>query len=178
MPTTRTGSQSDEEGSTHLIECTGKGPDKGKGCQSWVPTWLPKKIHRGFMDRPFLCGFCAAAEVADLQSKLAKIAEKSQISGELSSLFNADSNQQYGRRDNVRIFGVEGAPNEDVYQAVIDVAEKAGCQVSRADISICHRVPSRNVKPGQGRPIIAKFVRRQTKIGLMTNKKKFKDSEN
>ena len=93
MPTTRTGSQSDEEGSTHLIECTGKGPDKGKGCQSWVPTWLPKKIHKGFMDRPFLCGFCAAAEVADLQSKLAKIAEKPQISGELSSLFNADSNQ-------------------------------------------------------------------------------------
>ena len=70
------------------------------------------------------------------------------------------------------------APNEDVYQAVIDVAEKAGCQVSRADISICHRVPSRNVKPGQGRPIIAKFVRRRTKIGLMTNKKKLKDSEN
>ena len=131
-----------------------------------------------FMDRPFLCGFCAAAEVADLQSKLAKITEKPQISGELSSLFNADSNQQYGRRDNVRIFGVEEAPNEDVYQAVIDVAEKAGCQVSRADISICHRVPSRNVKPGQGRPIIAKFVRRQTKIGLMTNKKKLKDSEN
>ena len=178
MPTTRTGSQSDEEGSTHLIECTGKGPDKGKGCQSWVPTWLPKKIHKGFMDRPFLCVFCAAAEVADLQSKLAKITEKPQISGELSSLFNADSNQQYGRRDNVRIFGVEEAPNEDVYQAVIDVAEKAGCQVSRADISICHKVPSRNVKPGQGRPIIAKFVRRQTKIGLMTNKKKLKDSEN
>ena len=73
---------------------------------------------------------------------------------------------------------MEEAPNEDVYQAVIDVAEKAGCQVSRADISICHRVPSRNVKPGQGRPIIAKFVRRQTKIGLMTNKKKLKDSEN
>ena len=167
MPTTRTGSQSDEEGSTHLIECTGKGPDKGKGCQSWVPTWLPKKILKGFMDRPFLCGFCAAAEVADLQSKLAKITEKPQISGE-----------QYGRRDNVRIFGVEEAPNEDVYQAVIDVAENAGCQVSRADISICHRVPSRNVKPGQGRPIIAKFVRRQTKIGLMTNKKKLKDSEN
>ena len=85
---------------------------------------------------------------------------------------------QYGRRDNVRIFGVEEAPNEDVYQAVIDVAEKAGCQVSRPDISICHRVPSRNVKPGQGRPIISKFVRRQTKIGLMTNKKKLKDSEN
>ena len=124
MPTTRTGSQSDEEGSTHLIECTGKGPDKWKGCQSWVPTWLPKKIHKGFMDRPFLCGFCAAAEVADLQSKLAKIAEKPQISGELSSLFNADSNQQYGRRDNVRIFGVEEAPYEDVYQAVIDVAER------------------------------------------------------
>ena len=123
------------------------------------PHMAPEKDPQGFHGPPFLCGFCAAAEVAVLQSKLAKIAEKPQISGELSRLSNADSNQQYGRRNNVRIFGEEEVPNEDVYQAVIDVAEKAGCQVSRADISICHKVPSRNVKPGQGRPIFAKFCK-------------------
>ena len=37
--------------------------------------------------------------------------------------------------------------SENVYQKVIDVATKAGCQVSRGD-SVCHRVPSKSVKPG------------------------------
>ena len=145
MPNTRLGSsnQEDDEGSSHLIECTGKGQN-GQGCVAWVPTWLPKRIPKGFLNRPFLCGFCAASEVSQLCEKQSQVPEKSSISVELSSLFNADSNEQYGRRDNVRIFGVKEETNEDVYQKVIDVAEKTGYQISKTDFSVCYRVPSRN----------------------------------
>ena len=58
------------------------------------------------------------------------------------------------------------------------MAKKAGSRVSRADTIICHRVPSRSVKPGQGRPVCAKFVRMQTETDLMTNKSKLKECEN
>ena len=59
------------------------------------------------MNRPCLCGFCAASEVSELHEKQSKDPEQSPITGELWSLFNADSNEQYGRRDNVRILGVK-----------------------------------------------------------------------
>ena len=127
------------------------------------------------MNRPFLCGFCAASEVSELREKQSQDSEQSPITGKFSSLFNADSNEQYGRRDNIRIFGVKKEADEDVYQKVVDVAMKVGRQISKTDISICHRVPSSNLKKDEGRPIIVKFVRRQTKSGLMANKKSLKD---
>ena len=64
-------------------------------------------ISKGFINRSILCGFCAAAEAAELQSKSSETIQQPQISGELSSSFNADSNQQYGKKDNERVFGVQ-----------------------------------------------------------------------
>ena len=79
-----------------------------------------------------LCGICAAAEVAKVQSKRSKNVEQLQISGELSRLFSADSNQQYGPRVDVRRFGVQEEENKDAYETVINAAKKAGSHVSRA----------------------------------------------
>ena len=123
-------SQDEDEGPSHLIECTGKGQN-GKGCVAWNPTWLPKKIPKGFMNRPFLCCFCAASEVSELREKQSQDSEQSPITGKLSSLFNADSNEQYGGRDNVRIFGVKEEADDDVYQKIFDVAMKVGHQISK-----------------------------------------------
>ena len=47
----------------------------------------------------------------------------------------------------------------------------------KTDISRCHQVPSRNLKQLEGRHIIVKFVRRQTKSGLKANKKPLEDCE-
>ena len=129
------------------------------------------------MKRPLLCGFCAASKVSELREKQSQDSEQFPITDKLSSLFNADSNEQYGRRDNVRIFGVKQEANEDVYQNVADVAMKVVHQISKIDISICHRVPSRKLEKDEGPPIIVNVVRRQTKSGLMTNKKSLKDCE-
>ena len=135
MPSKPTGSVSDETGEeaglTHLFGCTGRSPD-GSPCPAWVPTLLPKRVPRGFMERPFLCGFCAAEEVAKLKTNPAPNDEASK----LFSLLQRDANEQYGRRDNIRIFGLDESPDED--QAVLDVANK----VAEIQKKSHQRVPS------------------------------------
>ena len=46
-----------EEGSIHLVECTGPGVDES-GCVIWNNTFVPTLIPKNFFSRPFLCGFC------------------------------------------------------------------------------------------------------------------------
>ena len=136
---------------------------------AWVPTRLPKRVPRGFMERPFLCGFCAAEEVAKLKTNPAPNDEASK----LFSLLQSDANEQYGRRDNISIFGLDESPDEDPYQVVLDVANKVGVKIQKNDISVCHRVPSRKGE----RPLIVKFVRGQKRFELISSKKKLRDSD-
>ena len=50
---------------------------------------------------------------------------------DLSSVIEADSIEQYGRRENVRNFGVEEEPGEEVFANVFIVAEKAGVSIKK-----------------------------------------------
>ena len=154
----------DEDGKNHLIECSGPGQD-GKGCVACVPVWLPTRLPKNFTERPFLCGYCAFTEVEKLRKEAhgdSKVQET-----RLSNLFLSDANEQYGRRENVRIFGVEEQTGEDVYQQVVDVVKGTGAEVIKSDIIVCHRLPARGQS---GKPIIVKFVRRETKLALMKKK--------
>ena len=82
-----------------------------------------------------------------------------------------DANEQYSRRENIRITGIEKPVqrnNEDAHstnQIVIDTCQKMGVTISEKDISTSHWLPGR--KP----TIIAKFVRRDTKAEIMRKKK-------
>ena len=49
-----------------------------------------------------------------------------------------DNAQQYSRRDNIKIIGIEPKTNEDVEQIVIDVVKDAGLDITKDDISIAH----------------------------------------
>ena len=51
-----------------------------------------------------------------------------------------DSAQQYSRRDNIKIVGIEPKTDEDVEQIVIDVVKDAGLDITKDDISIAHRI--------------------------------------
>ena len=152
-----------EEGSNHLIECTGPGVD-GNGCVIWTNVWVPTQIPKNFFARPFLCGFCAFEEL----NKASRCTTE-----DLAPIIEADSIEQYGRRENVRIFGVQEEPGEDVYAKVVSVAEKAGVQITANDVSTCHRLPGGVSGP---KPLIAKFVRRDTKHQLMKNKRNLKNT--
>ena len=50
------------------------------------------------MSRPYLCGFCATSEASEFREKQSQDPQQSPITDELSSLFNTDYNEQYGRR--------------------------------------------------------------------------------
>ena len=106
-----------------------------KGLCGVAPYLAPEEIPKGLMNRPVLCDFCAASEVSELRENQSKDPEQSPITGELSSKINADSNEQYGKRDNIRIFGVKEEADKDVYQKVVDGALKRGHQFSKVYVT-------------------------------------------
>ena len=114
---------------------------------------------------PFFCGYCAFTEVEKLRKEAH--GDSKVLENRLSNLFLSDANEQYGRRENVRIFGVEGQTGEDVYQQVVDVLKGTGVEIGMSDINVCHRLPARGQS---GKPNIVKFVRRETKLALMKKK--------
>ena len=92
-----------DDGSNHLVECTGPGRDRN-GCIIQTNVWVPTPIPKNFFARLFLCGFCAVEELQKM---------KTSTMDDRSPIIEADSIEQYGRRENVRIFGVEEEPDED-----------------------------------------------------------------
>ena len=72
-------------------------------------------VPKNFFSRPFLCGFCASEELKKIQCSAAR---------NQSPVIEADSVD--GRRENVRIFGLEAETGEDVFAKVVSVAETAG----------------------------------------------------
>ena len=94
----------------------------------------------------------------------------------LDHAWRIDANEQYSRRDNIRISGIPPRENEDdewppTNEIVIETCEKMGIKISDQDISTSHWLPSK--KP----TIIAKFVRRDTKAEIMRKKKNLTKKE-
>ena len=88
-----------------------------------------------------------------------------------SQNFELDRLQQYSRRDNIRVYGIAEATdeNENTNSVIVKVAKDMGVDISEHDLSVNHRLGRKaGTKP---RPIIAKFVRRDTKTAIMRRKK-------
>ena len=95
----------------------------------------------------------------------------------LNQAWRIDANEQYSRRENIRISGVD-LPPEDVdnppsttNEIVVDTCKKMGVEITDQDISTSHWLPGR--KP----TIIAKFVRRDTKAEIMQKKNTLKKDD-
>ena len=89
---------------------------------------------------------------------------------------------QYSRSDNVKIYGLPeegGERGETEVQTARVVRElfkhRLGLTVQASDISIAHRLQARdgNHKP---RTVIVKFTKRTTKVDVLANRKKLKDT--
>ena len=89
-------------------------------------------------------------------------------------------NEQYSRKNNVRIFGVEEDPQENLEVKLINLAkEHPQVDIKPEEVEIVHRVgavrrradASGNQKP---RAIIAKFVSNKTKMKLLTKRRNLK----
>ena len=90
---------------------------------------------------------------------------------------NKNENEQYSRLNSVRIMGLAGdSPSQSSEVTTRMVIEKlnvqTGLRLDEHDVDIAHRLGDyRSSKP---RSVIVKFTRRQTKVNVLKNAKKFK----
>ena len=91
----------------------------------------------------------------------------------LFSKYDNDRQEQYSRRESIRISGLGGGDNEDgIIKKIIELGKEMEVEIKDADISAAHRIG----RPGSGpRSVICRFVSRQTKDKVMKGRKKLKD---
>ena len=125
--------------------------------------------------QPFIAATIEASVKRAIGEMNAKTSEEtSHIRSEMLDLaWKIDSNEQYSRRDNVKISGFpapsynENNPDSaNTNQLVIDTCQKMGVAISDSDISTSHWIP------GKKKTLIVKFARRDTKKRIMVEKKK------
>lgn len=65
--------------------------------------------------------------------------------------FDIDSLEQYGRKENIRIFGVEKKAGENTNEVVMNIAKDLGVDITESDISVSHRLPGRRATAGSAK---------------------------
>lgn len=117
-----------------------------------------------------------SAVIKDFTDKIMSTAAETQRIN-LLQRYDCDRLEQYTRRDNLRIFGIEEDPDEDedVLQAkVIEVAAEVGVKLEANDISIAHRLGRPDER---GRPVIVRFCHRKKRNAVLGNKKELKKKQ-
>ena len=85
--------------------------------------------------------------------------------------------EQYSRNNCLRIHGFPQSKNENADELVIDtIKEKMGEEIEKNEIDRSHRLRARK-NNGQGRSIIIKFVRYNTRCRTFKNKKKIEEEK-
>ena len=119
-------------------------------------------------------------QIANLSLKLSVIEQRVEENEKHTReiLRRAVNNEQYSRRANLKIYGLDEAENEVCNDLVLEfIRNRLFCSVENEDIDISHRV-GKFVKdnPKGPRPIIVKFVRRQKKLEVMKKRSQLKNS--
>lgn len=84
---------------------------------------------------------------------------------------HAVTNEQYSRKNNIKIFGMKEEQNEDCVQKVIELArEKLKVELTTSQVEVAHRTRSQR-KP---QPIIVRFNNHTTKMQVLRNRSKLK----
>ena len=108
-----------------------------------------------------------ATKTADRKAELDGLKKEVQL-----HTFELNRLEQYSRRESIRICGIDETAGEDTDDVVRELAADIGVMLKPEDISVSHTLPGR---PGSTRPIIVKFVRRNSKKSKMklrdTNRK-------
>ncbi|KAL8612765.1 hypothetical protein ACOMHN_033436 [Nucella lapillus] len=102
--------------------------------------------------------------------------------------YKLDKQEQYTRRETIKVVGLPETSNEDVQENVLKVFTAAGCEVRPDDISTVHRTGLKNKTGRQSnngnfsstnissssRPVLVKFTTRKTKAYVMAQRKQLK----
>ncbi|XP_034241163.1 uncharacterized protein LOC117645228 [Thrips palmi] len=113
-------------------------------------------------------------KLREVNAKLNDEIEKLQLAAD-NATRRFDELEQYGRRNNLRIWGIKESAGEDVDKLVVDMARKIGANIDGSCLDRAHRVgrPSSNNKP---RPIIVKFTSYAHRREMWKNKRALKGS--
>ena len=87
--------------------------------------------------------------------------------------YDIDKQNQYSRRENIRINGLQETEGTDEFDIFRQLCEKMEIIVKKEDIVACHRVGDAKRKP---RPLLVRVVSRDLKYKIFSNKKKLKDN--
>ena len=87
------------------------------------------------------------------------------------SLYKSDSLEQYGRRENFRIYNVPESANkkDDGEDIIIEIVKLLNVDFKDSDIQRTHRLGQKRI--GKTRPIIVRFVSFKKKLELLKLKK-------
>lgn len=87
-----------------------------------------------------------------------------------------DNMEQYNRRNNIRIFGIQEKNEENVFEVIQKLfTENLNSSISAGDIEICHRVGSKVEK--KARSILIKFKENSTRNKIYYAKKALKSTK-
>ena len=103
-----------EKGHNHQVQCT------NKGCEIWTDVWIPKKIPRNFLTRPFFCGFCTAAKFEATEIAMREEAQSTRETyAEITKNQELVRAPQYNARENIAIsaYSLESEQKERLKKA-------------------------------------------------------------
>ena len=91
------------------------------------------------------------------------------------SLYKTDALEQYGRRENLRIYNVsETNSNIDDEEMALHIAKEMNISLTDMEVQRAHRLSQK--RNGKSRPIIVKFMCYKKRSQFISSKKKLKDS--
>lgn len=115
-------------------------------------------------------------EINALKENSAELAEK-----EIKDSAKIDAVEQYGRRQNLEFAGVPVVEGEDTNKLVIEIAKLIQVDVTPEQISTSHRLPARRKRNEEEvetpPPIIARFVNRDIRNKIFSNRKLTRNSD-
>ena len=92
--------------------------------------------------------------------------------------YENDRLQQYTRRENIRISGVNENDGERLKTKIVELGEEMDLHIAERDINACHRLGPNRREGNRPRTIIVRFFARDTKHDFLVNKNKLKNKEN
>ena len=122
--------------------------------------------------------------IDDLQKKLHKLENESSVqNNQLKSLQNLqqqlNKQEDYSRRTNIKIDGIEGNQKETYEQTIVKVQDflKSKLELDNIDINMAHRLPSsNNAANHRPRTIIARLSRLSDRNNILRNTWKLRNT--
>lgn len=128
--------------------------------------------------QPMMVAMVTAAVKASNEGMMAELKKISCPASTASTVqtnkFEIDRLEQYSRKDNVKVVGIPETEGENCVEKVKELGRSIGVDLQDNDISVAHRVKSRGKR---GNPMIVRFVRRESKVQMMMNKRKLKEQK-